>query len=318
VPLVTPSFWRQRTLIAHILRPVSWIYTSISLLRRQLIHAHTAPLPVIAVGNILAGGAGKTPVAIAIGTALLHKGVKIAFVTRGYGGTHKGPLLINQHSYQDVGDEALLLSKIAPTIVARRRLEGVRLALSIGAELVILDDGLHHPYMKHDLRILVYDGAIGLGNGLLLPAGPLRESWPSMLARIDSIILLGENTLPACEQTPVINADICPSHTPQGRLLAFAGIAYPEKFFNTLHRLPAQLVDTIAFPDHHPYTDKDMQRLLTKATAMNASLITTEKDAVRLPPAMQSHVLTLPIHVRFKQPKQLETLLQPFITETHA
>jgi tetraacyldisaccharide 4'-kinase len=254
------------------------------------------------------GGAGKTPAAIAIAQQLITDGKKPVFLSRGYGGTVRGPLQMDPraHTADEVGDEPLLLARTAPVIISRDRVAGAKAAIAAGADVILMDDGFQNPTLYKDRHILVMDGTLRCGNGRLFPAGPLRESLSNALKRTDMVLWVGNpdahDPMVASiqnAQIPLIPAritvDTLPStHQPY---LAFAGIGYPEKFFRTLEQSNVHLVDTVSFPDHYRYTASDITRLRQKAAALNATLITTEKDYVRLALPLREGIATLPIRM---------------------
>jgi tetraacyldisaccharide 4'-kinase len=258
-----------------------------------------ASVPVICVGNLTAGGTGKTPVAIALAGMARAKGKNPFFLTRGYGGRAAGPLVVAGHSAAEVGDEPLLLAAAAPTVVSRDRPAGARLALERGADVVVMDDGHQNFTLAKDLSLVVVDGERGFGNGRILPAGPLREKVVQGLARADAVIVMGGGNIALAGFTgPVLRARL----EPEGedwkgrRVVAFAGIGRPEKFFATLRGLGADIVHTMSFGDHHPYTQEDLDRLHSLAGREGARLVTTAKDLVRLAPAARQGIATLPVH----------------------
>jgi tetraacyldisaccharide 4'-kinase len=256
------------------------------------------PLPVICVGNFVVGGAGKTPAALALGRHLIACGEEPFFLSRGYRSRAErgGPTRVDpsRHSAADVGDEALLLAKIAPTIVGADRVAGGRLALAQGATLLILDDGLQNPSLEKDLRLVLVDGEAGLGNGYCLPAGPLRAPLAAQMNLASAVIIVGEGaarpSLAARARAaarPVIGADLrIREDAARGlagrRVYAFAGIALPQKFYASLARAGAEIVGTSNFPDHHPYDGQEIRALQRMAQDRRASVATTEKDMVRL------------------------------------
>jgi tetraacyldisaccharide 4'-kinase len=288
-------------------------------LRRRWIVPRRAPLPVICVGNLTVGGAGKTPVALALAERLLVRGERPHFVTRGYGGRARGPLRVDpaRHECALVGDEALLLAAVAPTWLARDRLAGARAAAGAGAGLVILDDGFQNPWLTPDVALLVVDGDYGFGNQRLLPAGPLREPVADGLSRATAVLRIGadrvgiDRLLPS--ELPCLAADLRPAPTAPAvagrRVLAFAGIARPEKLFTTLSAAGAELVGCEAFADHHRYRRAEIERLLARAAREGALCITTSKDAVRLPADLRAGVAVLPIAVSWRHPAALDLLL---------
>lgn len=256
------------------------------------------PLPVICIGNFIAGGAGKTPAALALGRRLIERGERPFYVSRGYRSTaeHHGPVLVDlmHHNARDVGDEPLLLARVAPTIVGADRVAGGRLALARGASLLILDDGLQNPSLHKDLCLVVVDAATGIGNGLCLPAGPLRAPLAVQMDRANAVIMVGKGrageALAArarAADRPIMCADLAIAPDVAARLAgqkvyAFAGIALPQKFYASLAAAGAIIVGMAPFPDHHVYNAQEIRRLQTVARDFGARLVTTEKDIVRL------------------------------------
>jgi tetraacyldisaccharide 4'-kinase len=310
-----PDFWYRddpgARLIAAFLAPLGKIYGAT--VRWKATHArpYRARVPVVCIGNISAGGTGKTPIAIAVADAIIAHGKNPFFLTRGYGGRQQGPLVVDKHhTATDVGDEPLLLARKAATVVARDRREGARLAVERGADVIVMDDGHQNFALHKDLTIIVVDGERGFGNGLAIPAGPLRETAEQGLARADAVIVTG-NGAPALPgfRGPVLQAQIGP-HPGEDwrgiRVVAFAGIGRPEKLFRSLAALGAELAATIAFADHHPYTAAELSEL--KARAAGARLVTTEKDYVRLPPRDRDGITFLPVTAAI-DPSGLDRLL---------
>lgn len=252
-------------------------------------------VPVICVGNFTAGGSGKTPTAIAVAKRLIAKGVKPVFLSKGYGGSAVGPLILDQavHNAEEVGDEPLLLCQTAPVVVAKDRRAGARMAGIEGADVIILDDGLQDPALTKTLAIAVVDGQTGIGNGMILPAGPLRARLGFQLGLADAVLVVGSGApgdavaaKADAVHLPVYRAAIGPAaKAPDlsgARVVGYAGIARPDKLYQSLRDAGAVLVDTLSFPDHHEYSARDADRLLEMAASENAKLLTTEKDFVRL------------------------------------
>jgi tetraacyldisaccharide 4'-kinase len=276
----------------------------------------------VCVGNLVAGGAGKTPVALALVSRLAESGTAVHIVTRGYGGRLSGPMLVDpaRHDFTAVGDEALLLAACAPCWVARDRADGVRAAVAAGAGMVILDDGYQNATIAKASSLLVVDDAYGFGNGRVIPAGPLREGLARGLARADAVILLGAGdasgdraTLGIDTALPVIFAVLRPvagDRLAGERLLAFGGIGRPEKFFATLRELGAELVETRSFPDHHPFRAGEIDELLRAAERARACPITTAKDIVRIPAANRAAIEVLEVEISWRDPDALDALLR--------
>ncbi|SET06393.1 lipid-A-disaccharide kinase [Oceanicella actignis] len=308
-----PRFWfrppRAPGLAARLLAPLGAAYAAATRARLARGQGWRAPVPVICLGNLTAGGAGKTPAAIHALERLAEMGVRAHVVTRGHGGTARGPHLVDlaRDDAALTGDEALLLAAFAPVWVARDRAAGARAAVAAGAEALVLDDGFQNPALVKDLSILAVDAETGLGNGRPIPAGPLRERPAEGMARADAVLLIGPPEAraaaparwPVLRARPILNAEL--RARPIGidwrgrRVVAFAGIGRPEKFFDTLRALGAELVGAHAFPDHAPYAPRILRRLQAEAAQADAQLVTTEKDAVRLPPAFRGMAMPLPV-----------------------
>ena len=315
-----PDFWGARSpgLLSTALLPLAWAYAAGARLRFSLAPTRRASVPVICVGNLVAGGAGKTPVALSLGSRLMDRGRKVHFLTRGYGGREPGPLRVepDRHGVAEVGDEALLLARCAPTWVSRRRPAGAAAAVEAGAEVIVMDDGFQNPSLAKDLSLVVVDGAYGFGNGRVMPAGPLREPLAVGLARSQGVVVIGEDSglLPA-STPPVVRARIRPG--PEAAdlagksVLAFAGIGTPRKFFRTLEGIGCRLAGAHAFPDHHPYSAGDVDRLCRTARDLGAIPVTTEKDAVRLPPNAENDIQVLTITLEWEDEAVLDTILWP-------
>ena len=313
-----PKFWYQKAaLAAWALSPLGWIYgcTTAARVKKRGLHAQ---VPVICVGNLNIGGTGKTPFVSDLAQRLL--GAQI--VSRGYGGRVTGPVLVDltRHTAADVGDEPLLLAAFAPTWVAKNRAAAVEAAQASGARVILMDDGFQNATVSKDLSILVVDAKRGFGNGFCLPAGPLREPISAGLKRADLLVLIGTpldgaTFLQRYEITiPYVQANLQPLATGmtwQGaRVMAFAGIGHPENFFTSLRDVGANIIDSQALDDHQPLTESLMVRLSARAKAASAQLVTTEKDAVRLPKSWQGQVLTLPVRLQFLDEEPLAEVLQ--------
>lgn len=314
-----PDFWTSRRAgalaLAYALAPFGALYDLGGRVRFAAAKPYRSPLKVICVGNLTAGGVGKTPIAIALAERLSARGTRCAFLSRGYGAPVKDPLLADpsRHTSADVGDEPLLLARHAPTVVSPDRVKGAMLAQQTGAQVLIMDDGFQNPSLAKDLSFVAVDGATGFGNGFVIPAGPLRESVARGLRRAQAIIVMGEGPAPATN-LPVLRARLEPSAEASARvknakIAAFAGIGRPEKFFATLRAAGANLVLARAFPDHYAFTPADWAGLAGEAAEYGAALVTTEKDWVRLKPEWRTKVTAFPVRAVFDDEAALERLL---------
>ncbi len=311
----TPKYWQSNSFISKLLQPVGWLYGAATQLRLRLAQPPHAAVPVICIGNLTAGGTGKTPVAISIAkmlnTAMYHP----IFVTRGYGGKLQNVLVNHKkHTPQEVGDEPLLLARQAPVVVNADRYAGAELAIKEGADMVIMDDGFQNPGLYKDLSFLVFDGHYGIGNGKIIPAGPLRETFADGIKRADALIILGKDkhNLVARSHLPVFFGHTEAAQTAPGNtaVVAFAGIGHPQKFYHTLNTQGFNVVETIDFPDHHFYTHAELQAILDKAHALGAEVYTTGKDFVKIPSSLQKSFNVLEIAVVWDEPEQLLQFIQ--------
>lgn len=315
-----PDFWYRRPgVAAAMLAPLALCYAATGRLRAALTTPWAAPVPVICCGNLTVGGAGKTPTALAIGRAVAARDRAVAYLTRGYGGSARGPLKVDpsRHGAGEVGDEPLLLASRAPTFVGGNRKATAQAAIVDGADVLIMDDGLTNPTLRQDLSLVVVDGATGFGNGRVLPAGPLRERLARGIARAHAFVLVGTDlsnlAADLAERAPVLAARLVPDETAltlRGRrVFAFAGIGRPTKFFDTLGEIGAQMVAQRTFPDHHPYSPDEAMRLVDTALRYDAAPVTTVKDHVRLPEAIRNLVTPVAVDLVFDDPVALERLI---------
>ncbi len=317
-----PEFWRRGGLLPALLAPLAWSYDAAGRASRALASAQRAPVPVVCVGNLVVGGAGKTPVALALGARLAALGHNVHFLSRGYGGRARGPVRVEpaRHDAREVGDEPLLLAAGRPTWVARDRAAGARAAAAAGAEVVVMDDGYQNGHIAKDLSLVVVDGVYGFGNGRPMPAGPLREDVRRGLARADAVVLLGADGAGVAARIEatgraLLRATLAPTleaMTLADRpVVAFAGIARPEKFFATLEALGCRPLATRVFADHHRYDADEIMELVELAADEGAALVTTEKDHVRLPEEARPMIEVLRVRLEWAEPARLDRLLAP-------
>lgn len=317
-----PDFWsRPPGLAAALLSPLSLLWRVGGALRNWRVTPQPAGVPVLCVGNLVAGGTGKTPIVMDLVARLRRRGVLAASLSRGHGGRLAGPLSVDPllHGADAVGDEPLLLSTANPAWIARDRVAGARAMATAGIRAVVLDDGFQNPGLRKDLSLIVVDGGVGFGNGWVMPAGPLREPVAAGVARADALVVMGDGpgvaaAWAASAGRPVLTARLVADPFVAAllrghRVLAFAGIGRPGKFFATLRGTGAQVVEEQAFPDHHIYDDATWDRLRRRAREQEAILVTTQKDAMRLPPDRRVLVKTLPVSVVWDDMAAVEALL---------
>jgi len=321
--LEPPRWWYDDTMprAAWALWPVARAYGGIAERRFRKATPYRSALPVICVGNFTMGGAGKTPVALKLAGLLRGQGRQPAFLTRGFGGSERGPYLIDSKADDAgrVGDEPLLLARAAPTVVSRDRPAGARFIEASAApkpDVIVMDDGFQNPTLAKDFCLVVVDGGAGIGNGRVFPLGPLRAPLDAQLSRADAVVILGGADAPSFagedklkrSGLPLWRAEIVPTVEAVLRerpVLAFCGIGRPAKFFDTLRAVGVAVAGARAFPDHHPYSDADAQALLAEARSLGAHLVTTEKDRARLRGGagalseLYETAAALPIGVRF-------------------
>ncbi len=321
-----PYFWRDidpRSRLAApmtrlLLTPFSWLYSWAG--ARRIAKA-TSPfdpgVPVICIGNLTLGGAGKTPVSAAVRRWFNDSGVRAATLSRGYGGSETGPLRVDSssHTAAQVGDEPLMLAQAGESWISRKRPDGAREMAGSGVRVIIMDDGHQNPELRKTLSVVVIDAAEPFGNGHVFPKGPLREPVARGLSRANAVILMGDGPIPAAvaqSGLSVLRARLAPpASAAPGIYVAFAGIGRPTRFFDSLSAMPGViLADAVPFPDHHPYTQTDLDYLEKLANERSATLITTEKDYMRLPANIRDRVRVLPVSAVFDEPEALGGLLQ--------
>lgn len=322
-----PAFWwnppEAPGPAARLLAPASLLWRAGTRLRGLRARPFGPPVPTICVGNLTVGGSGKTPMTAALVERLRAEGRVVHVVCRGHGGRPgPDPRRVDpaRDSHREVGDEALVLAARAPVWVGRDRAALIAAAAAAGAEVVVMDDGLQNPHVAPWCRIVMVDAVRGFGNGRLVPAGPLREPWETGLARGDLVVLVGEDAERerAIERWPALAAALPARLVPVETglplagepVVAFAGIAHPERFFATLERLGARLVGAVPFPDHHSYAERILRRLRRQADVAGAMLVTTEKDAARLPPAWRREVMVVQVRLEPGDWAPLDRLLR--------
>jgi tetraacyldisaccharide 4'-kinase len=291
-----PGFWHgPASLNAHLLKPLAALYGTIAARRLQRSGLN-AGIPVLCVGNYHVGGAGKTPTVLALAKLLRELGETPVVLSRGYGGKLAGPVRVDpvRHAASDVGDEPLMLAGVLPVVVSRKRADGVPLARAQGATVILMDDGFQNPSVVKDASLIVIDSERGIGNGQVFPAGPLRAPLPPQLARTDALIVVGSGSAAgqvaaeiAAQGKPVLSAHLKPDEAQVAqlrgkRVLAFAGIGDPARFFNTLRASGIDVAGQRAFADHHPYSQAEIESLIAEAKRDGLILVTTEKDLARL------------------------------------
>ncbi|MDP3739778.1 MAG: tetraacyldisaccharide 4'-kinase [Hyphomonadaceae bacterium] len=319
-----PYFWRvtdKRSRAAApmsklLLTPASVIYSWAGKRRIDAATPEDIGLPIVCIGNLTLGGAGKTPVTAAVRLRLNAKGKRTASLSRGYRGAEEGPLRVDptSHTAADVGDEPMMLAATGESWISKDRLEGAKAMKADGVEAIVMDDGHQNPALKKALSIVVIDAAEPFGNGHVFPKGPLREPVPRGLSRADAVVLMGEGATPPQLKdfaNPVLRARLAPlAKLVPGRYVAFAGIGRPERFFDSLQKQEGvELAEAVPYPDHHVFQRSDIDYLMKLVTERGARLITTDKDHVRLPQAMKTTVLRASVEARFEDEAAFAALL---------
>lgn len=312
-----PKFWEDKeSLVSLLLLPISYIYALVSSLRWWVATPWKPSVPIICVGNVTLGGAGKTPTAIEVTKALKESGYKPHILSRGYGASTKSLLPIRvdnkNHTYLSVGDEPLLLAELAPTWVCPDRIAAAKMAIAEGADVLVMDDGYQNPSIHKALNLLVIDAEYQFGNGRVFPAGPLRENVESALKRADMVLTIGDKEVDLPTSKEVVkarlrpNKDVLDKSTPY---IGFAGIGRPEKFKKSLEDSIVMLKDFVSYPDHHPYSDDDLKHLKRIAMEHGAQLVTTRKDFMRMPPDFRQDICVVDVELVFDDPDSLRNVL---------
>jgi tetraacyldisaccharide 4'-kinase len=319
-----PGFWHgPSSLNAHLLKPLAALYGAVAAqqLRRKGLNAG---IPVLCVGNYHVGGAGKTPTVLALAKQLVELGETPVVLSRGYGGKLHGPVRVDpaRHAAADVGDEPLMMAEALPVVVSRKRADGVPLARAQGATVILMDDGFQSPAIVKDASLIVIDSARGIGNGQVFPAGPLRAPLRPQLARTDALVIVGTGSAAgqvaaeiAAQGKPVLSAHLKPDEAQVAqlrgrRVLAFAGIGDPTRFFNTLRASGIDVAAERPFADHHPYSQAEIESLVAEAKRDGLTLVTTEKDMARLRDRPQ-HIVPFRVTLEFDDP----ALLRKFVAD---
>lgn len=312
----TPHFWNKRQWISYVLIPISWVWTRIAQWNEGNIKPESVSVPVICIGNLVMGGAGKTPTVIALVDLLKKMGHIPHILSRGYGAYIRNTIQVNpdKHNYLQVGDEPLLLAHAAPTWAGPDRVQSAKAAISHGATILVMDDGLQNPSLEKDLSFIVVDSIQGIGNGMVFPAGPLREPIEVGASRAQAMIIIGDDdsSFEFIDQQFAAKITCLKKNLDKSqnkRIVAFAGIGYPEKFRHTLSENEFEICQFVEFADHHPYTIHDMIKLIKIADQYEAVLLTTTKDWLRIPNHYRNIVESLPISLKFDEPEKIQKFL---------
>ena len=311
-----PRFWNKRQWFSYLLVPLSWVWTRFAQWNEGNIKPESVSVPVICVGNLVMGGAGKTPTVIALVQLLKNMGHTPHILSRGYGAYIRDTIQVNphKHNYLQVGDEPLLLAQAAPTWAGPNRVQSAKAAILHGATILVMDDGLQNPSLQKDLSFIVVDSIQGIGNGMVFPAGPLREPIELGADRAQAMILIGSErssfefaNQQFSAKITCVNTSL--NKTRNKRVVAFAGIGCPDKFRHTLIENDFDVCQFIAFADHYPYTIHDLIKLIKMAEEEDATLITTSKDWLRIPNHYRNIIESLPITLNFEEPEKIKIFL---------
>lgn len=322
-----PFWWKRPGPLSFLLFPIGLLWGRAAALRMSLPPDASVSVPVLCIGNFIAGGAGKTPTAIAFGKSAAARKIPFGFLSRGYGGLYKGPMLVDskKHSSTDVGDEPLLLAMHGKTVISADRYAGASMLVAEGCELIIMDDGFQNPAMAKDFSLVVVDAKRGVGNGFSIPAGPMRAPLGAQLVHADAVLVIGDAKAGdqmirqvARRGKLLHTARIVPKQVKDWKdkaCLAYAGIADPEKLFISLENAGATVKVRRSFPDHHVYTDEEAADLIHEAQNRKLQLVTTSKDMVRLyglgkpQEKLASKTAVLDVTMEFDDPRTTDLVL---------
>lgn len=322
-----PSFWQpgEGGLLKALLTPLSCLYWQVAKRdqAQKATKAYQPKIPVICVGNLVAGGQGKTPVVIDILDRIAARGIEVHALSRGHGGNLEGPVRIDPdlHEAERAGDEPLLIARTAPVWVAKDRALGAKMAEDHGAETIVMDDGFQNPSVTKTMSLIVIDGGFGFGNQAMIPAGPLREPLTAGLHRASATLIIGDDRWQtealirkAAPDLPILKAHIVPAEGADDiagqPVIAFAGIGRPDKFYQTLESLDCKVLARHDFDDHHLYTHDDIRPILKEAAETSALAVTTAKDFIRIPIDQRQDIHTLNIALHWEDPDALEKLIE--------
>ena len=318
----TPKFWQSKNIVAILLLPFSWLYFGAFLLKKKLTKPQKINIASICIGNIIAGGSGKTPAALALGKLLHQQNITFSYLTRGYLGKKNQQHFFLQNQAKNIADEALLLNQIGNVVVNKNRFLGAKIIQQNqpNCQAIVLDDGLQNFTLQYSLKLLVIDGFILFGNQLLLPAGPLRQTIASGLALADAFVVINNNStlqqILASQNKPIFFGNIAIKNLDlfqNKKLFAFCGLAYPEKFFQLLKKHNLQLSETKVFADHHAYNNADLQKIINHSKNFGLTPITTKKDWVKFSPEKQQKINYLDIELTFDNPESLVKMIKKIL-----
>ncbi len=319
----TPIFWyKKKNIFSLLLIPFSFIWLIGSFLNKK--KAVRYDIPIIKIGNVVAGGAGKTPTVLSLSEKLISSKINVHIICRSYKSSVNKSVQVNTkiHTYKEVGDEALMCAAVAPTWVGKKRSDSINNAINNGADLIILDDGLQDESIYSNLNIIVFNGFQGIGNGRIIPAGPMRENLNKAINKSHLALIIEEDknnisklinkSLPIIHSNLIIE-DKYINNFKNKNVIAFCGIGYPEKFYNSLKKIGCKILYTKSFPDHYHYSEKDIKYLLKKSHELNSLLITTEKDHIKIMKDFKNRIYYFPIKIELNNFKVLDDLLLSII-----